>query len=307
MKYTILGAGAMGSLFGGLLAAQGHAVELLDVNDVHLAKIRQHGLQLDTDSGTQTVEVMANRPEGAAQSPDWLIVFTKTMHTQAAMQSVKPLLGDATRVLSLQNGLGNIEKLSAFLPLERIAIGVTTVPADMQGPGHVGSHGQGHSRFMMAHGQSSEAINQLAADLSAAGLPSEQDLAVQAAIWQKVAFNAALNGLCALAACTVGQLGAAPGSRKLAHRVAAEVLQVAAASGVAVDEAAVHKALDHAMDHHLHHKPSMLQDVLAKRPAEVEAIHGEIVRVGERHGVATPHTTTLYTLLHLIQDPPSLG
>lgn len=306
MKYTILGAGAMGSLFGGLLAAQGHVVELLDVNDVHLAKVRQDGLRLDTDSGSQMVHVIANRPESAVQRPDWLIVFTKTMHTQAAMESVKHLLGNATRVLSLQNGLGNIEKLRAFLPLERIAIGVTTVPADMHGPGHVGSHGQGHSRFMMADGQPSETLTQLAADLTAAGLPSEQDLAVQAAIWQKVAFNAALNGLCALASCTVGQLGAARGGRELAHGVAAEVLQVASACGVAVDEAAVRKTLDHAMDHHLHHKPSMLQDLLARRPAEVEAIHGEIMRAGERAGVPTPHTTTLYTLLQLIQNPPSL-
>ncbi|WP_101049886.1 ketopantoate reductase family protein [Macromonas nakdongensis] len=307
MRYTILGAGAMGSLFGGLLAAQGHTVELLDVNDLHLNKVRQQGLRLDTDGCSQTVHLIANRPEGAVQRPNWLIVFTKTMHTQAAMQSVKHLLGDTTRVLSLQNGLGNIERLNQFLPLERIAIGVTTVPADMHGPGNVGSHGQGHSRFMMADGQSSETIIELAADLTAAGLPSEQDLAVHAAIWQKVAFNAALNGLCALASCTVGQLGATQGGRKLAHGVAAEAGQVASACGVAVDEAVVHKTLDHAMDHHLHHKPSMLQDVLAKRPAEVEAIHGEIVRAGERTGVPTPHTTTLYTLLQLIQDPPSLG
>ena len=87
MKYTILGAGAMGSLFGGRLAAAGHDVELLDINEAHLEQIRQHGLRLETDAGSRVIYPAVARPAEAKQVPDWLIVFTKTMHTESALQA----------------------------------------------------------------------------------------------------------------------------------------------------------------------------------------------------------------------------
>ena len=122
MNVTILGAGAMGSLFGGLLAAHGHAVELLDVNEAHIAEIQNAGLTLDTDQGRQNVRVRACRPEQGTTPPDWLIVFTKTLHTDSALRAAQHLIGPHTCVLSLQNGLGNVEKLQTFVPRERIAI-----------------------------------------------------------------------------------------------------------------------------------------------------------------------------------------
>lgn len=301
MKYTILGAGAMGSLFGGLLAAKGHDVELLDVNDTHLASIRTDGLRLETDTGEKRVHPLVFRPESALRQPDWLIVFTKTLHTQGAMRSVQHLLGPHTHVLSLQNGLGNLDKIAAFVPLERIAIGVTTVPADMKGPGHVQSHGQGHSKLMGADGNEHPALTQLVADLDAAGLSCALDNDVLAAIWRKVAFNAALNSMSAVTGCTVGQLGRLPAGRALAHRLSDEVIQVARASGIDVDAAGVHADLDFALDKHIHHKPSMFQDILAGRPTEVDAINGAVQEQGARVAVPTPCISALHTLVKLIE------
>lgn len=305
MRYTILGAGAMGSLFGGLLAAQGHAVELLDLNERHIAEIQRAGLTLDTDQGSQTVRVKACRPEQGTTPPDWLIVFTKTLHTDSALRAAQHLIGSQTGVLSLQNGLGNLEKLEAFVPRGRIAIGVTTVPADMKGPGHVQSHGQGHSRFMSADQQCNPALVQLAADFNQAGLHCELDDQVLAAIWRKVAFNAALNGICAVTGSTVGQLGQHADTRALVHRTSQEVIDVARAAGVLVDADGVHHDLDHAMEHHVHHKPSMLQDLLARRPTEVEAIHGQVRAHGERLAVPTPCVSTLHTLVRQIEATAS--
>lgn len=300
MRITILGAGAMGSLFGGLLAEQGHAVELLDVNPAHIARVQADGLTLDTDGrGRRVVRVPITRPESADSRPECLIVFTKTLHTTRALEGARAVLGPDTLLLSLQNGLGNAEKLAGFAAPSRIAVGVTTVPADLVEAGHVHSHGEGHVRMMMADGQHSERLCILAQALTEAGISTTVDPTVQSGIWQKVAFNAALNTVCAVANCTVGDVGRSADARGLAHRIATEVLAVAAASGMRVDEPAVHATLDHAMDHHLTHKPSMLQDLMAGRPTEIDAINGEVLRVARRLGVPAPCTEALDALVRL--------
>lgn len=300
MKYTILGAGAMGSLFGGRLAAAGHDVELLDINETHLQQIRHHGLRLEGDSGHRVVYPAVAHPGEANQVPDWVIVFTKTMHTETALQSAGHLLGSGACVLSLQNGLGNLERLQTCVPLHRIAIGVTTVPADMKGPGHVASHGQGTSKCMAADAASDDttaSLRQLVTDFNAAGLTTTLSADVMSDIWRKVAFNAALNTICAVAGATVGMLGRLPSSRHLVHRASGEVIQVAQRRGVDIDADGVHRDLDYAMDHHLHHQPSMLQDLLANRPTEVDAIAGAVVRDGERLGIDTPVLRALHALV----------
>lgn len=300
MRITVLGAGAMGSLFGGLLAERGHEVELLDVNPAHIAKVKESGLTLDTDrQGLRNVRVAISRPEAAASRPECLIVFTKTLHTASALEAARGVLQPDTLVLTLQNGLGNVERLAGLVAPERIAVGVTTVPSDMVGPGHVHSHGEGHIRLMMAGGQQDERLNALAQALTDAGLPATVDPTVKAAIWQKVAFNAALNSICAVANATVGDVGRAAGARALAHRIGTEVLLVATADGIRIDEPGLHATLDHALDHHLAHKPSMLQDLLAGRPTEIDAINGEVLRAARRLGVAAPCTESLDALVRL--------
>ncbi|HUG26064.1 ketopantoate reductase family protein [Piscinibacter sp.] len=309
MRITILGAGAMGSLFGGLLAEQGHEVELLDVNAVHITRVQQEGLMLDTDAkGRRVVRVPITRPEAAEGRPECLVVFTKTLHTSNALAAALGALRPDTLVLTLQNGLGNVETLARFVAPSRIAVGVTTVPADLVAPGHVHSHGEGHVRMMMSDGSHCDRLLALAQALTNAGLSTTVDPSVQAAIWEKVAFNAALNTVCAVANCTVGDVGSAPPARALAHRIASEVLAVAAADGVRVDEPGLHGMLDHALEHHLAHKPSMLQDLLAGRQTEIDAINGEVLRAASRLGIPTPCTEALDALVRLRQGlVPSAG
>jgi len=301
IRISILGAGAMGSLFGGLMAEAGHAVELIDVNPAQIAAVREHGLLIRNDAGKRRVAIPIKRPEEATRQPDWLIVFTKAMHTQGALAAARHLIGPQTRLLSLQNGLGNAEKLMAFADASRIAIGMTTVPADLVAPGEVHSHGESKTRVVMADGSENAALAALAAALDAAGLPCTVDPDAVVAIWEKVAFNVALNSLCAVTQRTVGGLGAAAEGRRLAHAVASETLAVAQAEGLAVLAERTHATIDHALDHHGGHKPSMLQDLLAKRPTEIETLNGAIVRAAERHGIAVPRTETLYALVKLAE------
>ncbi|HEY9096077.1 MAG TPA: 2-dehydropantoate 2-reductase [Hydrogenophaga sp.] len=306
MNITIVGAGAMGSLFGGLLAEGGHTVTLIDINAAHLGAIQANGLLLQTDAGQRSVRSLkACRPQEATDVPDLLMVFTKTLHTVQALHGVRHLISDRTHVLSLQNGLGNVEKITETVPIERVLVGVTTWPADLVGPGEVHSHGQGVVRLMSADGRDHPLIAEVVAAFSEAGLMARRDEAVWGAIWGKVAFNAALNCICAVSGCTVGQAGAQAESRSLAHAVVSEVLAVATAHGVGVAQDAVHTTVDHALDHHKDHKPSMLQDLLAGRPTEIDAICGVPLRTGEAMGVATPLTRALHALVRLREAHPA--
>lgn len=305
MNITMLGAGAMGCLFGGLLAESGQNVTLVDINDAHLNQIRKQGLRLETDHGDRCLRGMTVlRPEQAVQAgqaPDLLIVFTKSTHTDAALRGVARLLAAPTLVLTLQNGLGNVEAVSRHVDPARLLVGMTTWPADMVGPGHVRSHGDGMVRLLSATGGVSESASHIAAVLDAAGLQCQEDPQVWRAIWEKVAFNTALNSLCAVTGCTVGELDRAPDGPGLAREVVAEVIAVAHASGVDADAASCQASVAHAIAYHRDHKPSMLQDVLAKRPTEIEAINGEVVARAHRAGVPVPNTEMLLRLVRLIQ------
>ena len=302
MKISIVGAGAMGSLFGGLLAESGNEVTLIDVNDAHIDAVRTQGLRLATDGGDRQVTALkAVRPEDATGFPDLLLVFTKTLHTGAALSGVRHLIGPGVHVLSLQNGLGNVEKIAEFVPLERVLIGVTTWPADMVGPGHVHSHGQGVVRLMAADGVERRFVSQVAEVLTKAGLDCTSDGTVWAAIWEKVAFNAALNSICAVSGCTVDELGRLPDGSRLANEVVTEVLSVALRLGIDVDATKCRANVASAIDHHRGHKPSMLQDVLAGRRTEVESINGAVVELAGPLNIKLPVTETLLSLVRLAE------
>ncbi|NBF04027.1 2-dehydropantoate 2-reductase [Pseudomonas sp. Fl5BN2] len=308
MNISILGAGAMGSLFGGRLAESGQQVTLLDINEAHLEAIRSQGLRLQTDSGDRRVPgLRVCRPEQATGQPDLLLVFTKTQHTEQALRSVATHIGQHTLVLSLQNGLGNAEALCRHLAKEQVMIGMTTWPGDMAGPGHVHSHGEGVVRTFSVDGVERPAHAEVAAVLDAAGLQCALDPNIWTTIWEKVAFNAALNSLCAATGCTVGQLDARPEGPALVRAVVLEVLAVAQAQGIAVDAPRCLGSVSHAIAHHRAHKPSMLQDVLAGRPTEIGAINGEVVARAREVGVAVPHTETLLGLLRLIEARAAAG
>ena len=300
MKVAVIGAGAMGGLFGGRMAEAGQDVLLLDVNDAHLRAMTEVGLLLDTDEGARRVSVRAARPNEATGVHDLLIVFTKGPHTESAMRAAAHLHGPETRILTVQNGLGNAERIAAALPGAHVLIGMTSWPADLRGPGHVASHGHGEVRLWSADGAPDPVVPAVAAALSAAGLNCTADPEVLVAIWEKVAFNAAMNSVSAVTRLAVGPLGDAPQARTLVRAVVEEALAVARARGLAVDAERVHAACGKAFDGHRDHKASMLQDVLAGRQTEIESINGAVATAGAAAGVPTPVTSVLCDLVRTI-------
>lgn len=304
MRIVVLGAGAMGCLYGGLLAAAGEDVTLVDVAEEQIAAINRHGLALDRADGTIVVRLPAGDAAAAATrpgAPDLVVVFTKTLHSRAALASAQPLLGPDTWVLTLQNGLGNVELIEEWVPRTRIIQGVTTFPSDLIGPGRVAALGEGVTRIMSADGTLSPRLREVREALERAGLHCETAPDVTVAIWEKVAFNAATNALTAVTGANVGQLADSPDGREIARAVVEEVASVAARKGIAVREGAVLATLDDAFAHHRDHKPSMLQDMLRGRHTEIDALNGAVVREAAALGMRVPVTETLYHLVRVME------
>jgi 2-dehydropantoate 2-reductase len=300
MDIVIIGAGAMGGLFGGLLAESGQAVRFVDVPGPHLSALIQTGLRLRTDSGDRTIGVRAGPADSFAGPCDLAIVFTKGPHTEAAVRAASHLIGLTTWILTVQNGLGNEAAIRAAVPHASVATGMTSWPADLAAPGYVVSHGHGTVRIWSSEPQPDAAMHQIAAVLSAAGLDCVADPQVEVAVWEKVAFNAGMNSVAAVTRLPVGPIADHPARRMLVFAIVMETLAVAKARGLVVDADRVRQTLEMAFADHRGHQPSMLQDVLAGRQTEIENINGAIVAYAAELGIDTPVTKSMRDLVRLI-------
>lgn len=301
MRIAILGAGAMGCLYGGSLAMIGHEVCFIDVSQSQINAINTEGLRLINDLGSHVIHVPAARAEDTEGVFDLVVLFTKTIHSREALASAKHLMSPQTLVLSLQNGIGNEELIADYVPKKRILIGMTGYPADFKAPGVVESHGSSFTAIMSADGLITQAACDVAAAITKAGLNCIVTPEVYSYIWEKAAFNAAMNALTGITRLPVGPM-AEFGGREIAYRVSGEAASAAQALGIEVDINKVHRMLDHAFLDHYNHKPSMLQDILAKRQTEIESINGAIVRAARSAGLETPVNETLWRLIDIIQQ-----
>jgi 2-dehydropantoate 2-reductase len=303
LKIAVIGAGAMGTLFGVHLARGGHVVAMIDVSQPVVDAINRDGLRLQTDAFDERVRVRVRAGSAAAftEAFDLVIVFTKSMHTAAAVEAAAHLIGAQTYVLTAQNGIGNVEAVAGRVAPQHIVRGMTNLPADLKGPGHAASHGTGEIRIYSAVAMRDARVDAIAETLSQAGLPCRVDPMVEVAVWEKVAFNAALNATAAITRLTVGALGRRPEGRELAAAVVAETLHIARRRGLAVDEQHVMATVAHAFAHHGGHKPSMLQDLLQQRETEIDFINGAVIAEAERLGLEAPINWTLHRLVKLLE------
>ncbi|SEG81681.1 ketopantoate reductase family protein [Marinobacterium lutimaris] len=298
---VVVGAGAMGCYFGGMLIDAGQRVSLIDVNPAQIDTINQRGLILETDAGRRELAATAALAQDVTESADLVILFTKTLHTEAAMASISHLLTPSSVILSLQNGLGNAERIQKFHDASRIAVGTTLVPADLQAAGHVVSHGPSSSRMMDVNTQCPTWMENLATVFNAAGLHTELDRDIHSVIWSKVAFNAALNAVCAVTGATPGPIGQVEEALALVRNMVHETVLAGSAQGVTLDEEHIWHNVEMALREQPNHKPSMLQDIEHGRTTEIDAINGAIVDAAQRAGIEAPVNQTLLQLVKLKQ------
>ena len=300
MRVAVLGAGAMGCLYGAALHRGGAEVTFVDVNPEHIATINANGLELERRSGTEHLPIPAVQPEDLQGPLDLVLVFTKTFMTDTALSGIARAIGPDTRLLTLQNGLGNEKQLAKHADEARVLVGVSSLPSDLVGPGRVRSHGVGGTKLYPAFPSGDPAFAETVAALLTKGdLDATADPQIHEAVWSKAIFNATMNPLCALTRRTPGFLGAHEESRAMIRTAVDEGIAAAHANGVMVDGQAIHDLTGVSVTDHADHEASMLQDVKAGRRTEVDAINGAIVEAARAKGVATPLLETFWRFVKL--------
>ena len=302
MRIAVLGAGAMGCLFGGALARCGHSVTMIDVSKAQIEALSKNGITLTTDEGHFQIPVTAGFASEIKGPFELLILFTKGMHSNAALSSVKHLLTGDIRVLSLQNGIGHQEIIEKYVAARQIIVGMTGYPADTVEPGKVKSHGSSHTAIVDANGEISGFTLALGEEITKAGLNCKVSKDVFKDIWEKVAFNAAANCTTTLTQLSIGDFMGVGLGRELIYEIAKETVAVANAKNIPAAFENVKKMLDHVAVAQYGHKSSMLQDYLAKRQTEVEFINGAIVRAARAVRLDAPYNFAAYALISTLQN-----
>jgi len=297
MRIAVVGGGAMGSLFAALLTRAGHDVSLLD-RSAERADAAREGVRVERPDGTAfTVPVAATTEGDSLHVADLLVVAVKSYDTAAAVADAAPAVGPDTAVLTLQNGLGNAETVAEAVPEERVLAGTTAHGATLLGPGRVRHAGTGPTRVGRYFAANDDRVAAVADALTRAGVETTVVDDVRDAIWAKVAVNAGVNPVTALADVDNGALSGGVGDRLLAAAVR-EAAAVARAVGRDVPDSTVDDARA-VVESTAANRSSMHADLAAGRRTEVEAINGAVVEAGEAHGVPVPVNRTLADLVRL--------
>lgn len=286
MRVCVVGCGAIGGLYAAHLATLDD-VELwgYDVAQEHVDAINRDGLRL-TGNANLTARIEARTDPAAIPPCELGIVAVKGTFTESAISSTAHVFADAA-VCSVQNGIGNEELIADHVP--RVIRGVCLPAGHVEAPGvvHMDAPGDTWLGPFEAKPASMDEVRRLADAVTRGGMNTVALDDARPAQWAKLLFNSSTNPLAALTGLTHGQLCAVPSVRKLIGRLVTEGRSVADALGIELenDPEAV---IDQAAHDNFHHKPSMLQDVLAHRPTEIQALNGGIVREGRGAGVPTP-------------------
>lgn len=306
MRICVVGCGAIGSLFGAHLGRlPGVEVWAFDVSEPVVQAINQGGLRLAGTGASVPQESQASRvqarSDGARIPPCQLgIVAVKSEHTAAAMAATVDVFRDAA-VCSVQNGIGNEEVIAQYVP--RVIRGTTIVAGHVPEPGVVHLDAPGDTWLGPFEPQPArmDEVWQLAGLLTQGGLPTIALADSRGAQWAKLIFNSATSPVAALTGLTMGGLGAAPGVRELVRELVAEGRAVADALGITLDGDPM-ELIDDAAQHAAGHQPSMLQDVLARRPTEIEVLNGGIIRQARKVGVPVPSHQAVTALIHGLES-----
>lgn len=294
LKVAVLGAGAVGCYFGGMLARAGHDVTLI-AREQHVEAIRRDGLHMETKTFDERVRLRADTQADSVRDADVVLFCVKSMDTEAAGRQILPLLQPRTVVLCLQNGVDNADRLRTLLPPQQVAAAVVYVGAEILGPGHLKHHGRGELVI-----DPSPVSERLAQAFVAAGVPTEVSPNVRGALWLKLVLNCAYNAISAIAELPYGQTVDSPGIRDTMRDVVNECLAVARAEGVEVPgdiDAAVRRIVETIPGQY----SSTAQDLMRGKPSEIDYLNGFVTRRGEALGIPTPANRALWALVKLIE------
>jgi 2-dehydropantoate 2-reductase len=302
MKISMIGAGAMGSLFGGRLSGAGHTVVLYDVFKEHVEKIQRDGLAIEDAA---TGEIVISRPAASTdpasvRGSDVLVIFVKSTATEQAAREFAPLAPKETIVLTLQNGLGNEAIIQKHFGAGRTAAGVTSQGATFLGPGLIRHAGKGATHIAMADGRS-EKLRDLAAALTGAGFETVVEKDVKGLVWSKLVINVGINALTALTSRTNGGLLESEEIKAIMADLVAEAVTVAKARAIRFTYDDPLATVYDVASKTGANRSSMLQDFDKGRQTEIDFMNGAIVRDAAELGISAPVNRTITRLIKALE------
>ena len=299
LTFAVMGAGAVGAYYGGMLARAGHRVVLI-ARPQHVQAIDRNGLRLQSATFDEQVQLQASADAQALQGADVVLFCVKSGDTEDAGRQMQPFLQADTLVVCLQNGVDNADRLRTVLPRHTVSAAVVYVASEMVGLGHVKHNGRGD---LVIEPSATSAV--LAKTLAAAGVPTEVSGNVRGALWSKLILNCAYNAVSAISQLPYGQMlaktAAGDSVQQLMRDVVAECLAVATADGVQV-AGDVYLAVEKLASSMPSQLSSTAQDLARGKPTEIDYLNGFVVQRGRALGISTPVNRVLWALVKLLES-----
>ncbi len=301
MKIAVIGAGAMGCLYGGCLS-RNHEVTMLDVNEAQVSALNEKGITIEEEDGSVKAfeNVNACRSGAWEGRPDLVIVFVKSTYTVQALEANRGLFDDHTLVLTLQNGAGNDRKIAKYVRPENIIIGTSKHNSLVLEPGRIRHRGSGVTTIGSNAG-AAEQLEQIRAILAEAGFAAEISDDIQRIIWSKLFVNLSVNTFTAITRAPIGSMIDNHYAWDFAEKMICEAVDVAEADGTHFSYREVLDMVYHVCEDAGEGYSSMYQDVRRLIPTEIDAINGAIVEQARLYNVAAPYNTLIVDLIHAIE------
>ncbi len=300
MKTVIVGSGAMGSLFGGLLTLSGEDVWLVDIREDHIQAMVSAGLTVEEGGKIETIPVHATTEMASIGKADLILFFVKAYHTEKAVSDALVLQKKDTVFLTLQNGLGNEEAISERVDPRKVMLGVTNHGATFLGPGRIRHAGWGKTYIGELNGKETPRVTQIAQLFTKAGIETEVSSNIQSLVWNKLFINVGINPVAALTGLKNGRLLDYAETLRLMETLVTEAIAVARKKGIPIEGNPLEKVKAVA-EATRENRCSMGQDIDHRRKTEIDAINGAVVREAERLGIAVPYNQMITDLIKVIE------
>lgn len=301
MRIAVIGAGAMGSIYGGHLSLH-NDVYLVDTNQAIVDHINENGLTVQEGGKDVVYHPTAVTSTEGLEPMDLIILFVKALFSRSALGSNKGIIGPDTYLMTLQNGSGHEDILSEFVPVNRIIIGTTEDNGAVLAPGHVRRGGAGHTNIGMLEPDSDGFLPKLAEVLDSCGFQGRIHDNIQQLIWDKLFTNVSLSAVTGVLQVPMGFIAGNEHAWNITRRLIHEAVEVAHGLGLTADEAAITEKVRSTSENSPEGITSIYADLRDGRKTEVNTISGSVVRASQKCGVPAPTHELIVELVHAMEE-----
>ncbi|MFC1753197.1 ketopantoate reductase family protein [Thermoproteota archaeon] len=302
MNIAVVGPGAIGILFGAKLIESGESVYFLDHDRARVEIIKKQGISLENKSKTRACSANITDQSGDLKEIDLFLICVKSYDTRTAVKSIKSIVGERSSVLTLQNGVGNIEIIEEIIGPEKVVCGVTIQGANVISDGKIRHAGVGETAIGRIDGKIPVQLRGIREAFNKAGMKTRISKDIKSLMWSKLIINVGINALTAITRLRNGDLLKYEGARTILRQAVSEAVKVAKRKRIKLIYDDIIDKTEAVCEATAQNISSMLQDVLRSKKTEIDSLNGAIIRQGQSMGIATPVNSLLVNLIKAIES-----